>query len=801
MAERQALAALTQRFAVGTKHWLKEVQAALSPLLQPIYDVLKITAACNAARNSAIHLLVEEMHLRRTTFWAWTEAEWLEVLCPTEREFHVRHRWSGNCRQYVIAISYLLSGFTNIYAIGTFFQYRLAIKVFGQAAVDEAMRRVREDLQSIGYGSRAKSVVPTALYEALLLNRSPRLEDLTIEVLEAVRQQSTPYIKRGVGTISHTLQRLGIITRTLSRTIKADDTVDRYRAVDDVPLQWTGWCLRWRDTSTLAPSSRTALYYNMLKVGRWLAHHHPDVLSLGLWTRELALEYVAAVDRMRVGEWEHSEDARLKQKLITYNAEDCEAAEKVATAITQLGQRQSEAITPKDDSIVHVASLKREYPQRFGRIDFTLPELASINQAAYWDYQREKIYVRSSQRIKRVSRQATRGRAKALPVNKVVEGSPPACCPQCQAIKFYKHGKYRKIVHDLLFTRSGIKRWTVKYRFNRYHCYQCGATFWPQQRHLTKGRFGPGLLSYVVYQTIELKLPQRLVGQSLKQLFELDLSYTAVNHLKAQAAELYKPTYERILNNISHGSLLHADETSINIARGSGYVWVFTNLEEVAFYYTATREGEFLQTFFGGFEGVLVSDFYAAYDSMNCPQQKCLIHLMRDLNDDLHKQPFNEELKSLVQEFTMLLKPMVETVDRFGLKAHFLRRHKVFVERFYMELLRRDHQSEVAIKYKKRFEKNREKLFTFLDHDGVPWNNNNAEHAVKAFAMLRNVIRGSSSDKGIREYLILLSICETCKYKGANFLDFLRSGEKDIDEFVEKTSYAGSQRFTPSKPL
>src|SRR5712691_4015582 len=26
---------------------------------------------------------------------------------------------------------------------------------------------------------------------------------------------------------------------------------------------------------------------------------------------------------------------------------------------------------------------------------------------------------------------------------------------------------------------------------------------------------------------------------------------------------------------------------------------------------------------------------------------------------------------------------------------------------------------------------------TFLDHDGVPWNNNNAEHAIKAFVPLR----------------------------------------------------------------
>jgi hypothetical protein len=112
-------------------------------------------------------------------------------------------------------------------------------------------------------------------------------------------------------------------------------------------------------------------------------------------------------------------------------------------------------------------------------------------------------------------------------------------------------------------------------------------------------------------------------------------------------------------------------------------------------------------------------------------------------------------------------------------------KHKISVERFYKTLSKRNYESELAVKYKNRVDKNRDKLFTFLDHDSVPWNNNNAEHAIKAFVRLRNVIGGTSSDKGIREYLTLLSICETCKYKGANFLDFLRSGEKDIDVFIK----------------
>jgi hypothetical protein len=212
---------------------------------------------------------------------------------------------------------------------------------------------------------------------------------------------------------------------------------------------------------------------------------------------------------------------------------------------------------------------------------------------------------------------------------------------------------------------------------------------------------------------------------------------------------------------------------------------VFTNLREVAYIYADTREAEVLQTTLAGFKGVLVSDFYAAYDSMDCPQQKCLTHLLRDLNDDILKHPYDQELKELVVAFAALVKPMVETVDRYGLKRHFLRKHRVFVERFYRRLAKTVYQSETALKSKERFEKNRDKLFTFLDYDGVPWNNNNAEHAIKAFAALRNVMQGTSTRVGTEEYLILLSICETCAYQGLDFLDFLRSGERDVEVYAQ----------------
>ena len=226
------------------------------------------------------------------------------------------------------------------------------------------------------------------------------------------------------------------------------------------------------------------------------------------------------------------------------------------------------------------------------------------------------------------------------------------------------------------------------------------------------------------------------------------------------------------------------DETSVSVGGTNGYVWALTSMEEVAYLYTPTREGGTIQTMLRDFKGVLVSDFYAAYDAIDCPQQKCLIHFIRDLNDDLLKHPYDDGLKRLAREFTGLLKPIVDTVDQRGLKKHYLGKHKIFVDRFYKRVGNEFGSGEAARKIVERLQKNRDTMFTFLSFDGVPWNNNNAEHAVKAFANLRDVIDGTTSESGLRDYLVLLSLCETCKYKSVDFLDFLRSGSKNVDDFA-----------------
>ena len=72
-------------------------------------------------------------------------------------------------------------------------------------------------------------------------------------------------------------------------------------------------------------------------------------------------------------------------------------------------------------------------------------------------------------------------------------------------------------------------------------------------------------------------------------------------------------------------------------------------------------------------------------------------------------------------------------MDQYGLKSRFLRKHKKEVARFFRDKVETESSSDLAAKFKSRFMRNEGRLFTFLDYDGIPWNNNNAENAIKGF--------------------------------------------------------------------
>ena len=76
-------------------------------------------------------------------------------------------------------------------------------------------------------------------------------------------------------------------------------------------------------------------------------------------------------------------------------------------------------------------------------------------------------------------------------------------------------------------------------------------------------------------------------------------------------------------------------------------------------------------------------------------------------------------------------------------------------------------------------------MFTFLTHDGVRWNNNAAERAIRHLAVQRK-ISGAFTTKGANHYLRLLAIAQTCPFQNKSFLGFLiPSGLKNVDAYKE----------------
>jgi hypothetical protein len=94
-------------------------------------------------------------------------------------------------------------------------------------------------------------------------------------------------------------------------------------------------------------------------------------------------------------------------------------------------------------------------------------------------------------------------------------------------------------------------------------------------------------------------------------------------------------------------------------------------------------------------------------------------------------------------------------------------------------------ECDVTAKYIKRFDRYRGSLFTFLDGDGIGWNNNVAERGIRHLAIQRK-ISGSFHEKGAESYLRLLGIAQSCRFQRKSFLRFLLSELKDLDLFTQR---------------
>jgi hypothetical protein len=201
----------------------------------------------------------------------------------------------------LVAAVYLFRLFDDFRKLGIIDRTALACRIFGRPRIQSAISRIVDVILSWGYGRFQARDVQWAVCTVLLANKSPNLEDLTIEVLETERRLTTIYCRRAsVVVLSRVLANLGIIPRALAKLAGPSNMGNIKNGVDPV---WVAWVERWYKTSTLQENSRYRHFVNLLKAGRWVTARHPEFTSPKSWTRNLAAEWVAVVCRITVGEW------------------------------------------------------------------------------------------------------------------------------------------------------------------------------------------------------------------------------------------------------------------------------------------------------------------------------------------------------------------------------------------------------------------------------------------------------------------------------------------------------------------
>ena len=181
-------------------------------------------------------------------------------------------------------------------------RYALSVKVFGREPVDESLDLVTNELKRIGYSGYFHHEIRFTLCELFLYHRTPYARSLTADCLQGLRARPVPdCLKQATYMISHALVSLRVMSAPLCPYAKKPrkKLLDEHHSLSD---EWFSWSKRWLDTSTLRPTTRHSHFYPCV-AGRWVRAKHPSVTHPDQWSRQLAVEFIAMVSQMKVGQF------------------------------------------------------------------------------------------------------------------------------------------------------------------------------------------------------------------------------------------------------------------------------------------------------------------------------------------------------------------------------------------------------------------------------------------------------------------------------------------------------------------
>lgn len=241
-------------------------------------------------------------------------------------------------------------------------------------------------------------------------------------------------------------------------------------------------------------------------------------------------------------------------------------------------------------------------------------------------------------------------------------------------------------------------------------------------------------------------------------------------------AQLGKAVVEALKQQIRGSPVINGDETGWRENGQNSYVWSFSTDRLGYFLYRKSRSSAVVKEVPGEeYEGVLVTDFYGAYNVHLGLHQRCWAHLLREIHElkdqhgkDQSLRKWAAKVKALYEGAKGYKGPSAKltAVEQQGER---LRQQREFEQ----ELLRvrRPHLKKKRVQSRlcERIERFLPELFVFVADPRVPSDNNAAERSVREIVVSRKISGGTRSERDSEAMGILASLFGTWRRQGLDF--------------------------------
>jgi transposase len=279
---------------------------------------------------------------------------------------------------------------------------------------------------------------------------------------------------------------------------------------------------------------------------------------------------------------------------------------------------------------------------------------------------------------------------------------------------------------------------------------------------------GPRALAIAAELNKHRGLSMRKTCAILQTLFGLRLTPGGLSQALDRVAQRLEPEYEALIQELRDSPVAYGDETSWWIGEPA-WLWVFATPDLTCYVVHETRAREVITATLGpNFPGVLVSDCLASYDDATPEQHKCYAHHAKAISKAMHEhsqggQGYLEQVRGVLVA-AMSIAGLDRDSDLFRRSYHTLQQQ---ADRLLATC--RDQPQEEAVR--QRLAKQRDHLFTFLDHEGVDATNNLAERQLRPAVIARKLSCGNKTRSGADTFQILASLAATADQRGDSFLE------------------------------